>query len=135
MKLTLFYDARCPLCSAEIDQLKRYDTQRQLMFEDINDKDFCGRFPHIDRRKADEILHGQLSTGEMLYGLDVTCLAWRTVGRHRWLAVLRWPVIRWPADLFYRVFARNRHKISSFYARLVKVQACNSCKLPVDRDN
>lgn len=134
MKLTIFYDGFCPLCSAEINQLKAFDSANQLCFEDIHAPDFVQRYPYIDQIEANRILHGQLSNGEMIYGLDVTCLAWKSVGKHRWLAVLRWPVIRWFADRLYLFFARYRNTISSLMARLFTEKSntlsCQSCKAP-----
>lgn len=126
--LTIFYDSYCPLCSAEINQLKAYDSNNQLSFEDIHAPDFLKRYPYVDQVKANRILHGQLSDGQMIYGLDVTCMAWTTVGKHRWLAILRWPVIRWFSDLAYLFFARHRNTISSLVAGKNNGLSCQSCK-------
>ena len=134
MKLTLFYDAQCPLCNAEINQLKAYDNKQQLEFEDIHTPDFIQRFPYVDQVKAKRVLHGQLSNGEMIYGLDVTCLAWKTVGRHRWLTILRWPVIRWFSDLAYLFFARYRNNISSLFINRDKALDCKTCKVTNDHE-
>jgi len=131
MVLTIFYDGLCPLCSAEINQLKTFDSKNQLVFQDIQSVDFLQRYPYIDKLEANRILHGQLSNGEMIYGLDVTCLAWKTVGRHRWLSILRWPVIRWFSDRVYIFFARHRNRISSLLMskRVNKVEDCRRCKI------
>lgn len=131
MILTIFYDSYCPLCSAEINQLKAYDSNNQLSFEDIHDVDFVQRYPYIDKVEANKILHGQLSNGDMIYGLDVTCMAWTTVGKHRWLAILRWPVIRWFSDRAYLFFARHRNTISSLVSGKNKDLNCQSCKAKV----
>ena len=131
MILTIFYDSYCPLCSAEINQLKAYDRNNQLSFEDIHDVDFVQRYPYIDKVEANKILHGQLSNGDMIYGLDVTCMAWTTVGKHRWLAILRWPVIRWFSDRAYLFFARHRNTISSLVSGKNKDLNCQSCKAKV----
>jgi len=128
MILTIFYDSYCPLCSAEINQLKAYDSNNQLSFEDIHAVDFVQRYPYIDQVKANRILHGQQGDGQMLYGLDVTCMAWKTVGKHRWLSILRWPVIRWFSDSAYLLFARHRNTISSLVTSKNKDQNCQSCK-------
>ena len=130
MILTIFYDSSCPLCSAEVNQLKAYDNDKQLSFENINTMDFIQRYPYIDQIEANKLLHGQLSNGKMIYGLDVTCLAWKTVGKHRWLAVLRWPVLRWFADLGYRFFARYRNNISTLFMGKNKTPECQRCRLP-----
>ena len=129
MILTIFYDSFCPLCSAEINQLKAYDRDNQLSFEDIHAVDFVQRYPYVDKLKANKLLHGQLNNGGMIYGLDVTCMAWKTVGKHRWLSILRWPVIRWFADLAYLFFARHRNRISSLLTGNKKDIECQSCKV------
>ena len=110
--LTIFYDGRCPLCSAEMKQLRQLDDAGRLYLEDINRPDFRQRFPHIDPVEADRVLHGQWSNGTLIYGLDVTQQAWALVGRHRWLKLLRQPLVRWFADLGYLFFARYRRQIS-----------------------
>jgi predicted DCC family thiol-disulfide oxidoreductase YuxK len=130
MILTIFYDRNCPLCSAEINQLRALDNDKQLLFEDINAVDFIQRYPYIDKIKANKLLHGQLTNGTMLYGLDVTCLAWKTVGKHRWLAILRWPLIRWFADISYRFFARHRNTISTLLMARNNSLNCQRCKSP-----
>ncbi len=112
MKLILFYDSQCPLCVAEIKQLQACDAYQLLSFVDLHDADFSQRYPHINTTEANRILHAQLETGEMLYGLDVTCKAWSMVGKHKWLVVLRWPIVRWVADIIYLLFARYRYGIS-----------------------
>ena len=133
MILTIFYDSYCPLCSAEINQLKTYDSNNQLSFADINAVDFIQRYPYIDKLEANKLLHGELSNGEMIYGLDVTCMAWTTVGKHRWLAILRWPGIRWVSDRAYLFFARHRNTISSLVMKKSEStndqKNCKSCKI------
>lgn len=112
MQLTLFYDSRCPLCLAEMRQLQAYDETGRLHFIDLNTDDFRQRYPHIDPDQANRILHGELDNGEILVGLDVTYRAWSLVGKHKWLAMLRWPIIRYLADGVYLIFARYRYGIS-----------------------
>ena len=110
--LTIFYDGRCPLCAAEMKQLRQLDHAGKLRLEDINRPDFKQRFPHIDPVAADRVLHGQWTNGTLIYGLDVTQQAWALVGRHQWLKLLRLPLVRWFADFGYLFFARYRRQIS-----------------------
>lgn len=124
MSLRVYYDGQCPLCKAEIDQLKSLNVDARLEFADLNDKDFTSEYPHIDPQQAQRILHGETADGTILTGLDVTCMAWRSVGKHRWLAILRWPVIRHIADMSYLFFARHRQKISSLVMSLQGEKAC-----------
>ena len=130
MQLTIFYDGFCPLCVAEMKQLAELDRDSKLLLVDIHSAGFVQRYPHIDPAAADRLLHGQLSNGRLIYGLDVTHQAWRLVGRKPWIAVLRWPVIRWIADAAYRVFARYRYGFSYL---LTGQRRCASCALKSNR--
>lgn len=123
--LTIFYDGFCPLCLSEMRELKTLDTQQQLNLENIHADDFSERYPHIDPVEADRILHGQLDNGQVIQGLEVTCMAWKLVGKHKWMQALRWPVIRIFADLGYKFFAKYRHPISSFVTGKPR---CTSCE-------
>lgn len=123
--LTIFYDGFCPLCLSEMRELKTLDTQQQLNLENIHADDFSERYPHIDPVEADRILHGQLANGQVIQGLEVTCMAWKLVGKHKWMQALRWPVIRIFADLGYKFFAKYRHPISSFVTGKPR---CTSCE-------
>jgi predicted DCC family thiol-disulfide oxidoreductase YuxK len=132
MKLTLFYDSQCPLCVAEMRRLKAFDSAGRMAFADLHAPDFIERYPHVDRLKACRILHGQLDSGELLLGLDVTHLAWSLAGRHKWLALLRWPLVKPAADAVYLLFARCRYGISWL---LTGKSRCNSCSLDALKDN
>ena len=101
----------------EISALQRRDSHQQLIFENIHEADFNFRYPNINITEADRILHGQLANGNMIYGLDVTAKAWELVDAHRWIQMLRWPLIRWFTDLGYRLFAGLRHPIGRILGR------------------
>lgn len=124
-ELTIFYDGGCPLCVSEMRHLSRLDTEQKIRLENIYADDFSQRFPHINQQRADEILHGQLASGEMIYALDVTYQAWSLVGRRHWVAPLRWPLVRQVAHLFYLLFARYRAPISRLLAGSDRCELCN----------
>ncbi|KKD60991.1 thiol-disulfide oxidoreductase [Grimontia sp. AD028] len=126
MTFTLFFDGSCPLCVAEMDQLRALNQAESLKFEDILAPDFKSRFPDIDPMEASKILHGKLSDGTLLLGLDVTHKAWSLVGKKRWIGLLRLPVIRWFADKAYLFFARNRYKISYLFTGRSKCEPCQN---------
>jgi len=116
-ELRIYFDGLCPLCMAEIRHMRRLDLRGALDLQDINALDFQTRFPHIDKGAADRVLHGELPDGSLILGLDVTCLAWKLVGKGHWFSFLRWPLIRPVADCAYRFFARHRHRISGWFGR------------------
>ena len=124
--LTIFYDGGCPLCVAEMRHLQKLDSAGNIAFENIYETGFSERFPQINKQQADRILHGQTGDGVMLFGLDVTYRAWVLVGKRKWVAILRWPLIKWFADISYLFFARYRYTIS----RLLTGQSrCDSCTI------
>ena len=127
--LTMYFDGICPLCIAEVKQLRTLDTDGNLRFEDIHAQDFINRYPHINREAANRVLHAEYADGRLLLGLDVTQHVWRAVDKNHWLALLRWPIIRWFADMVYWIFARYRYSISYL---LTGIRRCDSCaiKLP-----
>lgn len=109
---TIYFDGACPLCLMEIQELRRLNKDGSLLFVDVNLPDFAENYPHIDKQSALARLHGESGDGQMLYGLDVTVAAWSAVGKHRWLKVLRWPIVSIFADAGYRFFARYRAQIA-----------------------
>jgi len=124
-ELTIFYDGGCPLCAAEMRHLSRRDSARKIAYEDIYAADFSARFPQIDQQAADRILHGQLADGQLIFGLDVTYQAWVLVGKRKWVAILRWPIIKPIADLTYLFFAKHRNRISKLLTGQSRCDACS----------
>jgi predicted DCC family thiol-disulfide oxidoreductase YuxK len=126
--LRVYYDGLCPLCVREMNKIKELDSNNQLDLQDINATDFSERFPHIDPVKADRILHGELPDGRVILGLDVTCLAWKIVGKGHWFGFMRWPLIGPVADQMYLLFARHRHRISSWFGERGSIVCDDRCK-------
>ncbi|MBF4336821.1 thiol-disulfide oxidoreductase DCC family protein [Vibrio anguillarum] len=114
--LVIFFDAQCPLCCNEMRSLKTFDHHGRVQLIDINDGDAMRSFPSIDKSKALSILHGLDQQGNLLYGLDVTVLAWRLVNKHRWLFITRLPILKWINDQIYLLFAKHRMSISRWFS-------------------
>ena len=111
--LTIFYDGQCPLCTLEMEKLKRYDTNNLIKLENLHQKNFTTLHPDIDADKAMRILHGKYQ-GSTLLALDVTHRAWTLVGKGALVAPLRFPIIKQFAHLGYLVLAKYRHPISQY---------------------
>tara|TARA_E500000178_G_scaffold108515_1_gene108240 strand:+ start:224 stop:565 length:342 start_codon:yes stop_codon:yes gene_type:complete len=97
--------------------LKELDRNNRITFANIFANDFSKNYASINVEDANKVLHGMKDTGELIYGLDVTCLAWTLVGKGKWVAPLRWPIIKQIADVAYIFFARNREQLSRFIMR------------------
>lgn len=133
MKLRLFYDGHCPLCVAEMTKLNAYDHHGNLSLEDIQLPGFKDRFPDLCWQDLNDRIHGQLTDGTLISGLDVTYLAWKSVGKGWVYAPLRWPLIKWFADAFYVFFARHRYTISFLLTGKKRCTTCSPSSCSIDK--
>ena len=112
-KLTIFYDGNCPLCSLEMQKLKRFDKDDRIVLVNLHQDNFHTSYTYIEFDKAMAILHGQYQ-GKILLGLDVTHRAWTLVGRGALVAPLQFPIIKQLAHGGYLLLAKYRLPISNF---------------------
>jgi predicted DCC family thiol-disulfide oxidoreductase YuxK len=124
--LTIFYDGHCPLCSLEMQKLKRHDINNVIILENLHQENFQVLFPTIDIDKAMKMLHGQFQ-GKTLLALDVTHRAWTLVGKGALVAPLQFPVIKQLAHWVYLLLAKYRQPISSFIYRRFGIGS-NTCE-------
>jgi len=108
-RIRVLYDGECPMCSREIRLLENRDRGRgRIQFEDIADPSFDAAVYGLDPPSLMARIHGVLPSGEIVEGVEVFRQAYAAVGLGWLIAPTRWPGLRRLADLFYRVFARNR---------------------------
>ncbi|MDH3582602.1 MAG: DUF393 domain-containing protein [Phycisphaerae bacterium] len=111
-QIKLLYDGACPVCSREMQTLRRRDTDRQILFEDIAATDFdAGRYG-LSRAEVNAVMHGILPDGTVVRGMEVIRRAYAAIGRGWLLAPTAWPVLRQVSDVAYRVWARFRPTLS-----------------------
>jgi len=112
-KLTFLFDGACPLCLKETNFLKKRDILNQILFVDINSKDydqnsFCG----ISYSEAMSNLHGIKGNGEIIRGLDVLSYSYELIG----LGWVYYPLkIKFLSPLLrfvYRYWAKHRLQIT-----------------------
>lgn len=128
--LTLLYDASCPVCRLEMDELRHRNIQGRLVFVDISAADFdlpqywpaaaqgnAGGLPTMQDMNA--ALHGIGPDGQLFTGVDTIRLAYAAVGLGWLWAPTRWPLMRPMTDMAYRWFARHRYWISATLGPLV----------------
>lgn len=125
--LTLLYDASCPVCRLEMDELRHRDRAGRLAFVDISTPGFdlavhwpdaaSGASPNVFDLNA--ALHGIGANGTVYTGVETIRLAYAAVGLGWLWAPTGWPVLRPVFDVAYRVFARHRYAISARLAPFV----------------
>jgi len=109
----VLYNARCPVCRAEIDHYRGYAEARGLpvTFLDLNSRDLADW--GLDAEAAARRLHVRAG-GHILSGVDAFLALWRALPRYRWIArIVALPGLRHAAHLVYervlapRLYARH----------------------------
>jgi predicted DCC family thiol-disulfide oxidoreductase YuxK len=108
----VFFDGDCPLCRREIALLRHWDRQARIRFTDIAREDFDAAKVGISFESLMAEIHGRLPDGSLIQGVEVFRRLYEAVG-FRWLVALtRWPGVAFLLDQAYRLFARNRLKLT-----------------------
>ena len=111
-KVEVFYDGECPLCLREISLLRRLDRKHRILFTDIADPSFSpARFGMTMKDFMDEI-QGRLRSGEWITGVEVFRRLYAAVGLKPVVALTRLPGISHGLEFGYRVFAKNRLRLT-----------------------
>jgi len=109
----VLYNARCPVCRAEIEHYRAYAQARGLpvAFHDLNGDDLADW--GIGADAAARRLHVR-QDGRVLSGVDAFLALWRALPRYRWIArIVALPGLRQAAHLAYervlapRLYARH----------------------------
>jgi predicted DCC family thiol-disulfide oxidoreductase YuxK len=110
--IEVFYDGACPLCLREIRFLRRWDRRVRIQFRDIASADF----KPSDYGKTLEMfmseIHGRLPDGTWIRGVDVFRRLYTAIGLGPLVWITRLPVVAGLLDRIYRVFARNRLRLT-----------------------
>ena len=108
----VFFDGDCPLCSREINFLKKLDTKNKITFTDISDPNFVASEYGLTFDDFMVQIRGRLPDGTMVTGVEVFRILYGAIGLKWAVAVTRWPVIRQALDLGYELFAKNRLRLT-----------------------
>lgn len=108
----VFFDGECPLCLREIRMLRRLDRRGRIRFTDIAAAGFDAAGVGIPWRTLMERIHARLPDGTIVEGVEVFRRLYAAVGFRRAVAASRLPGISGLLDLLYRLFARNRLRLT-----------------------
>lgn len=109
----VFFDGECPLCTKEIDLVRRLDRRSRVRFVDIA----APSFDAVARvgRTHDELMariHARLPDGNLVEGVEVFRLMYAAVGLGPLVALTRLPGITQLLDASYTWFAKNRLRLT-----------------------
>lgn len=111
-KVEVFYDGECPLCLREIKMLRWMDRRKNIRFTDIADPAFRpSDYGKPIQEFMDEI-QGRLPDGSWIIGLEVFRRLYAAVGLGPLVALTRLPGVSHGLDFGYRVFAKNRLRLT-----------------------
>lgn len=127
--IKILYDGACPLCSAEMQFLKRRDKKNKILLQDISKLDLQASHLGKSIEELNRFIHAELPNGKIIRGMDVFREAYSAVGLGYLLWPTKLPIIKQLADLGYFIFARYRIKISALFGR----RASESCILREDK--
>lgn len=111
-EVEVFYDGACPLCMREIAMLRRRDKQGRIRFTDIAAPGFDPTITGLSWEALMGRIHGRLPDGTIIEGVEVFRRLYAAVGFPRLAAVSRAPGISQALGLAYRVFAKNRLRLT-----------------------
>ena len=111
-EVEVFFDGDCPLCSKEINFLKKLDKQNKIIFTNIADKDFEASNYGLTFDDFMAEIRGRLPDGTMISGVEVFRRLYGAVGLKWTMAITRWPIISPFLDLGYKFFAKNRLRMT-----------------------
>jgi predicted DCC family thiol-disulfide oxidoreductase YuxK len=108
----VFYDGACPLCMREIGMLKRLDRKGRILFTDIAAPGFEAATVGVTWEALMDRIHGRLPDGTLIEGVEVFRRLYAAVGFGALVKVSRAPGVSQALDLAYRLFAKNRLKLT-----------------------
>lgn len=111
-ELEVFYDGGCPLCCREMNMLRRRDRQRRIRFTDINAEEFSAGSVGRTHEQLMSAIHAREPDGSWIEGIEVFRRLYAAAGFTRFVRFSRWPVIAAMLACAYRVFARNRLRLT-----------------------
>ena len=111
-EIEVLYDGDCPLCDREVKMLRRLDRKQRIRFTNIAAAEFEAGDYGLTQDELMAEIHARLPDGAWIRGVEVfrriySALGWGTVVR-----LTRLPVVSNLLDGAYRLFARNRLRLT-----------------------
>jgi predicted DCC family thiol-disulfide oxidoreductase YuxK len=110
--IEVFYDGQCPLCVREMGLLRRLDRRGRIGFVDIAAAGFDATAVGVPWEALMDRIHGRLPDGTLVEGVEVFRRLYALVGFTPLVALTRLPGLAQLLDLTYRLFARNRLRLT-----------------------
>ena len=114
-RVTVWFDADCPLCVREIALMRRLDTRGAIDFVNVHGEAACP----LDRETLLARLHARDADGELVSGAAAFAAMWRALPLLRPLGLAaRWRPLLAVLEAGYLGFLRVRPALQAFVRRL-----------------
>jgi len=110
--IEVFFDGGCPLCVREIKMLQRWDSKHRIRFTDIDAPNFSAAALGKTYEDLMSRIQGRLPDGTWIEGVEVFRQLYTAVGFGPVVWITRWPVLSQIMTLGYKIFARNRLRLT-----------------------
>jgi predicted DCC family thiol-disulfide oxidoreductase YuxK len=107
-RIEVFFDGACPICSREMAMVRKLDRDHKIECTDIAARGFDANAQGLDADAVNGQIHGRLSDGRVVTGVEVFRQMYGLLGFRRWVAWSRRPWVAKMLDYCYAVFARYR---------------------------
>jgi len=112
----VFFDGACPLCSRETRHYQKKDVHGRIQFVDIAGPQFDAKAYGLDPTRVTEVMHARTADGRVYTELNAFKQIWRALPpsflSRAPLALLAIPGAMWFFGKCYRLFARNRYRLT-----------------------
>lgn len=123
--LTIYFDASCAICSAEMGALKARDAAGRLQLVDCSPADFAGG--PAPREALMAAIHVSDAEGKVHVGVPAIRICRAAVGLSSGSLLLDLPLVAPLADRAYALLARNRYRIPRWLAARLAGRVAPSC--------
>ena len=112
-RLTVYYDAACPMCRREVGFYQRRDRAGRIAWQDISQGPGDLAREGVTREQALARIHARLPDGRLITGARVFVEIWKRIPRLRWVAPLAGsPPAMAVLKPAYAWFAKRRARIT-----------------------
>jgi predicted DCC family thiol-disulfide oxidoreductase YuxK len=114
--MRVFYDGACPLCSREMRGYQKQDVHRRIEWVDIAGEGFDAAHYGLEMGKLRQMMHVKTADGRVYTQVAAFVKIWQALPATWWTRVLR-AILKLPgmmqvAGVLYRLFARNRYRLT-----------------------
>ena len=107
IKISIYYDGKCHLCSREMQRYQKKDHGQWLRFVDITENSFSAQQEGVPPQDVHKWLHVKDAKGNVFVAVEAFLAIWQVLPNYQWLVpIINHPWLRPFVDVLYRLFAQ-----------------------------